>query len=368
MSIIGLDIGTTALRAVELTEGKKKKVNILRFHEIRLPQGAVSKGEIAQPEIVGPALKKLWSEGGFKSKNVALGTGNHRTLVRDLSVPMAPLAQIKESLPFHVQGSLQIPIESSLFDFYPVSHGQGELGLMVNGLLVTTEKQAILNNIHSVESSGLTPVEVDLIPFALSRLLISRSGISGTVALVDVGAGTTSIIVAKNGVPNFVRIIPAGGDDLTEALKTGLEIEDYKADLLKRTLRIGADLGARDGSISLAPECTCAKCQADLATVDDPRVQEILRSISMELLGSLRNTINYFNNISQDEPVSEILLCGGGTLLSGFEDALSEMIHVPVSTADALSSISFARKVNSDRWLAKGANFSVALGLALRSM
>jgi type IV pilus assembly protein PilM len=62
MSIVGLDIGTTALRAVELGEGKKKRVNILRFHEIRLPQGAVSKGEIAQPEIVGPAVlkAKMW--------------------------------------------------------------------------------------------------------------------------------------------------------------------------------------------------------------------------------------------------------------------------------------------------------------------
>jgi type IV pilus assembly protein PilM len=367
MSVVGLDIGTTGLRAVELVEGKKKRVSILRFHEIRLPQGAVSKGEIAQPEIVGPALKKLWSEGGFKSKNVVLGTGNHRTLVRDLSVPKAPLEQIKESLPFHIQGSLQFPIENSLFDFYPVSEFHGELGPMVNGLLVTTEKQAILKNIHSVEQSGLTPVEVDLIPFALSRLFVSRSQSDGTVALVDVGANTTSIVVARNGVPNFVRIIPVGGDDLTEALKVGLEIEEYKADVLKRTLRIGADLVGREGAISLTPECTCAKCQADLATVDDPRVQEILRSVSIELLGSIRNTITYFNNNSQEEPVKEILLIGGGTLLSGFAEALSEMIHIPVSSADPLTSISFARKAHSEKWQAKGANFSVALGLALRS-
>ncbi len=368
MNFVGLDIGTTGLRAVELGDLRKKKVSILHFHEIRLPQGAVIKGEIAQPEIVGPALKKLWSEGGFKSKNVVLGVGNHRTLVRDLSVPKASLDQIRESLPFHVQGNLQIPIENSLFDFYPLSEGLSDLAPVVNGLLVTTEKQSILNNIHSVELAGLTPVEVDLVPFALSRLLLSRSRSVGTVALVEVGASTTSIVVAKDGVPNFVRIIPAGGDDLTQSLKTGLGLEENKADALKRTLRIGGDLASREGALSLTPECTCAKCHADLATVDDPRVQEILRSVSIELLGSIRNTISYFNNISQESAVVEILLSGGGTLLSGFGEALSEMIHLPVTSAEPLVSFTFARKTGSEKWQSKGANFAVALGLALRSL
>jgi type IV pilus assembly protein PilM len=366
MSVVGLDIGTTALRAVELVEGKKKRTNIARYHEIRLPQGAVTRGEVSQPEIVGPALKKLWAEGGFKSKNVVLGTGNYRTLVRDLCVPKAPLSQIKESLPFHMQGSLQIPIENSLYDFYPISESLSENGQMVNGLLITSEKQAVLNNIHNVELSGLYPIEVDLIPFALSRLLVSRAHTVGTIALVEVGANTTSIVVVMNGVPNFVRIIPAGGDDLTDALRLGLDIEGYKADVLKHTLRIGTDIANRDGAMSLTPECTCAKCQADLATIDDPRVQEILRTVSMDLLGSIRNTINYFNNVRPDEHVSEILLSGGGTQLSGFAEALGEIIQLPVSVADPLSSIAFARKVSSDRWLASGANFSVALGLALR--
>jgi type IV pilus assembly protein PilM len=261
-----------------------------------------------------------------------------------------------------------MPIENSLFDFYPISEVNGEVGAMVNGLLVTTEKQAILNNIRNIELSGLTPVEVDLIPFALTRLLVSRSRTAGTVALVEVGANTTSIVVAMNGVPNFVRIIPAGGDDLTEALRTGLDIEGYKADALKRTLRIGAELADRDGAISLTPECTCAKCQQDLATVDDPRVQEILRTVAMELLGSIRNTINYFNNLRPDEHVTEILLSGGGTHLSGFAEALSQVIHLPVTVADPLASITFARKSAHEKWSANGGNFSVALGLALRNL
>jgi type IV pilus assembly protein PilM len=366
--IVGLDIGTTALRAVELSEGKKKRLTVLRFYEIPLPPGAVIKGEISQPEIVGPALKRLWSEGGFKSKNVVLGTGNQRTLVRDLSVPKASLQHIRDSLAFHVQGALQSSIEDSMLDFYPVSETVGEHGPQINGLLVSTEKSAVLANIRNVERAGLTPVDVDLIPFALSRLLIFRPRLVGTTALVEVGAQTTSIVIAIDGVPNFVRIIPTGGDDLTVALKNGLAIEEQKAELLKRTLRIGADMVNRDEAFSTAPECSCAKCLADLDTVDDPRVQEILRAVTAELLGSVRNTISYFNNTRPEEPVAKVLLSGGGTQLSGFAEALTEMVHLPVSGADPFALIAPSRKIKIEKWELHRSGFSVALGLAMRSL
>ena len=66
INVVCLDIGSTAVRGVELSATGKTKLNLLRFHEIPLPPGAVSRGEVVKPEIVAFALKKLWSEGGFK--------------------------------------------------------------------------------------------------------------------------------------------------------------------------------------------------------------------------------------------------------------------------------------------------------------
>jgi type IV pilus assembly protein PilM len=367
-SVVGLDIGTTSLRAVELSAGNRAKPNLLRFHEVALHEGAVGRGEVIEPQVVASALKKLWSEGGFKSKNVVLGMGNQRILARDLSVPKMSLDRIRESLPFQVQNMLQVPLADSLLDFYPISESAGERGPMINGLLIAAEKNPILGNIRAVERAGLTPVEVDLIPFALNRLLISRPQLKGMVALIDVGASTTSILIAHDGVPQFVRIIPAGGDDLTQALKLGLEIGTNEAEELKRTLTFGADLVIAEGTSSKTSKCACAQCSAELATAGDPHATEILQAVTGDLLNGLRNTVKYFTNLRPQDPVEQILLTGGGARLSGFSNALAEMTRIPVVDADPFNLIALPRRRKAKKLQQGQASIAVALGLALRTL
>ena len=357
-SVVGLDIGSTAVRGVELSGANKTKPTLLRFHEILLPPGVVVKGEVVEPEILVTALKRLWSEGKFKTKNVVLGTGDQRILVRDLSVPKMPLKRIRESLPFQVQSMLQVPLADSLLDFYPVSESVGEHGPIINGLLIAADKSVILGNIRAVERAGLTPVDVDLLPFALNRFLISRAQVGGTVALIDVGANTTSIVVAIDGTPRFVRIIPAGGDDLTQALKLGLEIETDEAEELKFGLRLGPDVEAD----SQEPACACVRCVAELAIYKDHRAIEILNVMAAELLGSLRSTVNYFNNTWSENPVEKVVLTGGGAQLSGFADALHEMTHIPVGYADASAMITTSRGLHGKKFQN---SMTAAIGLAL---
>jgi len=365
-SVVGLDIGSTGVRGVELTANGKNKPTLIRSYEIPLPTGSVVRGEVIQPEVVGAALKRLWSQGGFKSKKVVLGTGNQGVIVRDLTVPKMSLKHIRESLPFQVQSTLQMQLADSLLDFYPTSETLGEQGPVLNGLLVAAEKKEILGNVNAVERAGLTPVEVDLIPFALNRLLVSRPQIMGTVALIDIGGTTTSIIISSDGVPWFVRIIPTGGDELTQALIEGLEIDAPAAEELKQTLRLGTGEIEEDDSNSKTVKCKCAKCMADDPEVDDSRSTEILHAVTGELLGSLRSTVNYFNNTRPQDPVRQILLTGGGSLLTGFAGALSEVTHVSVVAADPFSMISLPRKKNAKKIYLDG-SIAVALGLALRS-
>lgn len=364
-SVVGLDIGSTGVRGVELSANGKGKPMLIRSYEIPLSPGAVIRGEVVEPEIVTSAIKRLWSQGGFKSKKVVLGTGNQGVIVRDLTVPKMSLKHIRESLPFQVQSLLQMPLTDSLLDFYPTSESVGDQGPVINGLLVAAEKKEILGNVNAVERAGLIPVEVDLIPFALNRLLVSRPQIMGTVALIDIGGTTTSIIISSDGVPWFVRIIPTGGDDLTQALIEGLEIDAPAAEDLKRTLKLGAGEIEEDAN-SKTVKCRCAKCMADDPYVDDSRSVEILHSVSGELLGSLRSTVNYFNNTRPQDPVHQILLTGGGAQLSGMAGALSEITHVPVVATDPFSMVSLPRKKNAKKFHLDG-SIAVALGLALRS-
>jgi type IV pilus assembly protein PilM len=188
------------------------------------------------------------------------------------------------------------------------------------------------------------------------------------MAIIDVGGSTTSMIIARDGIPQFVRIIPAGGDDLTQALKSGLEINANATEELKRTLRVGADLVPDEDFGAATPQCSCPKCLADVATADDPRANEILQRVTGELLSGLRNTVNYFNNTHPENPVTQILLTGGGARLSGFATALRALTQIPVSSANPLLMVNLSRKSEERNQVGNTQSLSVAMGLAMRNL
>jgi type IV pilus assembly protein PilM len=344
-TIVGIDIGSTGIRAVELADPDKPKPTLVRFGRIELPAGAVRRGEVIEADTVAGLLKRLWSDTGFKTKRVVLGMGNQRVFARDLTVPRAPLPRIRESLPFLVQEMLPLPVSETILDFYPTSEGMGEHGPTVSGLLIAAVKDAILANLKAVQLAGLVPVEVDLIPFALQRALVTRPRIAGTVALIDVGASTTSVVVAKNGVPVFVRLIPTGGDDLTTALSTRLELSAPQAESVKRALGLGAGGNAEQ--------------HAQLT---------VIYEVVNELLGSLRNTIAYFSNTRADAPVERIVLAGGAAQLPGFGAALAEFTRLPVAEGEPFTTIGVSRNLTAEQLRSHQREITVALGLAMGSV
>jgi len=125
-TIVGVDIGSSAVRAVEVSGYQSAHPSITRFHEMPLPDGSVRRGEVIEVSTVATALRRLWSTAGFRSRDVVLGMGGQRVFARDLSVPRAGLQQIRESLPFHVQELLPVPVADVLLDFYPIEEEAGE--------------------------------------------------------------------------------------------------------------------------------------------------------------------------------------------------------------------------------------------------
>jgi type IV pilus assembly protein PilM len=343
--IVGVDIGKDTVRAVEVENRKKGRPVVVRYAEVALPDGAVRSGEVREIHTVAAAIRKLWSDGGFKSKDVVLGMGNQRVLARDLTVPKMSIAQIRESLAFQVEDMLPVPVGDALLDFYPIAEEQSESGPVVNGLLIAAIKESVMANVNAARQAGLSPVQVDLIPFALTRVLAHGAAAEGTIALIDVGASTTNVVIATDGVPKFVRMIPAGGEVLTRTLVDRLEISPAQAEAAKR-----------ERGLSSAPVTSAA----------ERALAEAIYATTTELLNSLRNTINYFVNTRHNEPVRSILLTGGGSQLPGFAAALADISRLSVSPADPFAAFDLTHQVKH----AEGADLSsmtVALGLAMGS-
>ncbi|MEN0085383.1 MAG: type IV pilus assembly protein PilM [Leifsonia sp.] len=342
--IVGVDIGTTSLRAVEIENPDKPKPLFSAYATVPLPAGAVERGEVVEPNTVAQCLKRLWSIGRFKSRVAVLGMGNQRVLVRDLTVPLAPRERVREALPFQVQDMLPLPVGDALLDFYAVAESQSDTGPVLSGLLVAAVKEAVLANVRATEKAGLRASDVDLIPFALARVLATRAQLRGTFALVDIGAATTNVVIVKHGVPQFVRIIPAGGSDVTRALQSVLQVDVDTAERQKREF----------GLVRRAE------------SADERRVADVLLETTGELLTSLRNTVNYYVNTRPDERVEGIILTGGGSLLTGLPEALSEMSRIPVHPGDPFRVVGLSRNVSAEALRIDRPSLSVALGLALR--
>ncbi len=275
---IGLDIGTSGVRAAELSFGKGG-VTLERFGQIAVPEGAVRDGEVMDTAAVASAIKQLWSHTRFSHKNVVMGVANQRVIVRQVDLPWMPAAELKESLAFQVQDFLPMPVDQTLLDFHPLEEVTGTGGARLQrGLLVAAARDMVLSNVRAVEQAGLKPVMVDLTSFAVLRS-VSNIGVvdSEIEALVDIGARVTNIVVHSGGVPHFVRILLMGGQDVTDAIASNLGVNHEQAEALKHELGGGVDVRQRCGC---RPGRRCHCC--------DPRRRDPWLARLLQLLDAAR--------------------------------------------------------------------------------
>jgi type IV pilus assembly protein PilM len=343
--VVGVDIGSSFLRAVEIDDASKARPTLLRAHEVPLPEGSVKRGEILEVHTVASAFKRLWSTGGFRSKEVALGIGGQSVIVRDFAVPRIPLAQIKESLPYQVQELLPVPVSDAVLDYYPIGEGQNESGPIVNGLLVAAFKQAVSVNVTAATLAGLTPVSMDLLPFAMTRVHSLSSPTSGFAVHMNIGANATSIVIVQAGVPLFVRIVPAGGDDATRAIMTRLSLPRERAEALKR------DLGLTGAG----------------STDEERLAAEVIHESTSELLTAVRNTLAYFAGVRTGVAFDHLSVAGGATRLRGLASALAESTRISVVPVNPTAGVAVARSMRGHDSNEQMQTWITAIGLAVGS-
>ncbi|CAN5228408.1 type IV pilus assembly protein PilM [soil metagenome] len=344
-TVVGLDIGHGIIRAAEVSHGTTAKPRLLKYHEVTFPVDATHEGEIVEQEVVVRALKQLWSAAKFTTRDVILGVGNQRVLTRDLAVPKVPLDRIRETLPFQVQDLLPIPVAEAVMDFYPVSEGLSDSGPVIHGLLVAAAKSSVLGVVRAVQQAGLNPVDVDLSPFALARALLQGPKGEGTVAMVYIGSSTSSIVIATDGVPQFVRIIPSGGNDATMALVNGLGMSVGAAEELKSNLGL---IREAYGSESLAASETVIRVTGDL-------------------LNMVRDTLAFYRTTRPSDHIGSLVLCGSGSRLRGMAAALEEITRVQVELADPTERFALSKGIDVVKLPSALPAMGVALGLTLRN-
>jgi type IV pilus assembly protein PilM len=314
---IGLDIGSTAVRAVELVGSP---ASVVRASQIALPPGAVESGEVRDPTAVAEALRRLWEEGGFKGRQVWLGVGNQRVVVREISLPYLPEKELRSSLGFQVQEFIPMPVEEAVLDYHPVGEFEQEDRRMLRMLLVAAQRSMVDFIIEAVKGAKLEPLGLDLIPFALVRSVgASDAGLDleqGQVeeAIVDIGAHVTNIVVHARRETRFVRILPSGGRDITVAIARSAGIDDDIAERLKR--------GQEVENAPKPQEVRQAALQRAAAFVDE-----------------VRSSLEFYTAQAKEARIGRVKVTGGGSRLEGLFDLMRQRIPVPVEPGAVFSHI-----------------------------
>lgn len=349
---IGLDVGSTAVRAVELIGGDPP--NVVKAAQVPLPAGAVENGEVKEPGTVSEALRELWERGGFKGRRVYLGVGNQRVVVREIALPYLPEKEQKASLGFQVQEFIPMSVDEAVLDYDPIGEFEQDDRKMLRMLLVAAQRQMVDTVVSAAAGAKLEPVGLDLVPFALVRS-VGTTGVGmdledrGDEAIIDIGAHVTNIVVHAGGTVRFVRILPSGGRDITLAIARGLGVEDEVAERLKRGEQVELEEPSEEGA----------------EPPDLSRIGELALQRAAGFVDEIRSSLEFYTAQAQGSRISRVLVTGGGSKLEGFLDVLRQRIPVQVEAGQvflhARSQLSL-----SDEALAEAEPvLAVAVGLAI---
>lgn len=345
---IGLDIGTTAVRAAELRG--KDPATLVRFAQLTLPPGAMISGEISDVDAIAEVVKDLWRRGGYSSKRVAVSVSNPSVVARQVELPAMDEEELRGALEYKVQDYIPIPVQDALLDFLLLDEFASEEGTqMMRVLAVAAQRDMIAKFVDVVTRAGLEPVSVDMGALSALRALVDTTGsiLEGerAEAIVDIGGGVTTVTVHIETHPRFVRILSSGGADITTAIATelGLSVEDAEA---------------RKIATSLQPE----------GSAIDPGVPTIVEQRARAFIDDVRRSLEYYQGQPGAARLQRVIVVGGGSRLRRLAERLATALRLPVEEGDAFERIKVGEIGLSDDQLEQVAAVgAVAIGLALEA-
>lgn len=306
-TLVGLEITEETVRAVEVKRGKTPL--LVAAGEIALPQEAARDSEVLDRDIVAMALRQLWSTFGLKGREVTLGVGSRRILVREYTTQAMAPEMLRQALPFQVQDLLPVPASQAVLDFYPVS----QTGDQVSGLLVAAVAETIEQLITTTDRAKLKTQVVDLVAFGLARVAKRVAGAGDTVAMLHIGDHTTHVVISTDGVPHFVRIIPA-------------DVATYAVRRREEALTAPAEAPLEEFALETVPPmpASVTRTRATLRTgaAADPSVADLVTRV--------RSTVSFFANRPGAPAISSVFASGSGYLAPGVSESLGRAFDIPV--------------------------------------
>jgi type IV pilus assembly protein PilM len=339
-SLVGLDIGSSAVKAVELKPaGKGYKVTA--FGTEPVPPDSIVDGAIIDGAAVADAIRRLFDARGIKTRDVAASLSGNAVIVKKITLPIMPEADLAESIYWEAEQYIPFDIQDVNLDYQIVDPGDAARGTM-DVLLVAAKKEKIADYTGVIAQAGRAAVIVDVDAFALQNAYEVNYGIQPgeVVVLLNAGASATNINILTGDLSVFTRDISIGGNAYTEALQRELSLPFEQADELKRGVAV------------------------DGVTFEDAR--PVLRAVTENVMLEIQKTFDFFKATASSDRIDRILISGGASRAEGFTEMLTERFAAPIDAFDPFKRVTFPKKAQGIAAETIAPTAAVAVGLALR--
>ena len=341
--VVGLDIGSSAVKAVELRPvGKGFKVTAFATEPV--PPDSIVDGAIVDATAVSDAIRRLFENKAFKTKEVAASLSGNAVIVKKISLPVMTEHELGESIYWEAEQYIPFDIQDVNLDYQVLDPGTGADGKgTMDVLLVAAKKEKIADYTGVISQAGRTPVVVDVDAFALQNAYeMNYAPEAGSVVvLLNAGASAININILSGDQSLFTRDISMGGNAYTEAVQKELNLTFGHAEQAKRGLPV-------DG-------------------VSFDEVRPVLHAMTENVLLEIQKTFDFFKATASSDRIDRILLSGGASSVDGFAQAVGERFGAPVESFNPFKKIAFdAQKLGMSDVEHLVPTAAVAVGLALR--
>ncbi|MBI3609043.1 MAG: type IV pilus assembly protein PilM [Nitrospirae bacterium] len=342
--VIGLDIGSSAIKLLQLKPSKKGYV-LEKFGIKTIDPELIVDGAIMDAGRVVDAVKDLLREQAVKVKDVVISVSGHSVIVKKISLPPMTEDELEESIKWEAEQYIPFDVNDVNIDFHilPPGDAAGDGKETMTVVLVAVKKDRLAEYTSLVMEAGLNPVVVDVDAFTLENLYGMEYDVSPSevVALVNIGASVMNIHIIKGGNFSFTRDISTGGNRYTEMIQRDLNVSYEAAEQAKRG--------------------------ESVAGVSSEALDGIIATMNGELVAEIGRSFDYFRSTSTQETIDRVLLGGGTAKVPGLVPFMNERLGVPVDVLDPFRKIQVNSKlVDPDLLKAVGPQAAVVVGLAIR--
>jgi type IV pilus assembly protein PilM len=334
-NIVGLDIGSKFVKAVQLTETSG---------HYKITEFGIA--EVSPQVSVADVVDELFRKKAFKTKRVVTAVSGRFVFVRYISMPVMTDEELINAAKYELGKYIPVEVDEVLHDSQKLEELAAQEGQEpeMRVLLVAAKRTFIDEHVAVLETAGLQPAVVDVDSFALGNAYELSGSINPQavaqgklVALVDIGASKTNINIMSDTVSYFTREFYKGGDDLTDAISKKLSLEAKEAESLKRNP--GGEMD---------------------------KLQDAIGGVLDDICHDVNISLDYFEN-QYDKKVEEIYVTGGASNTPGLPETLERTVQKPVNRWNPLQHLEADMPKDSAQEMQDHApEGAVALGLASR--